>query len=136
MTDDEGALRKKRVRGAHRASVTRLVVQLEEALGGKDTHRLRQLRQSLTDKSDILVRLDNELLELVKEEELEAEVEQADQIKEKISLSIIHIDDALKAQEASHGGREYPQDEVPDIEPTPGPQPQVRRGDILLPRVA
>ena len=81
--------RKRRVRAAHRGSVTRLTGQLEEALQSADVSRLKQLRQSLTDKSSVLSRLDDELIELVVEE-------QADQIKERISLAAINIDSALE----------------------------------------
>ena len=40
--------------------------------------------------------LNNELIELVDEEELDQEVEQADTIKERISLAIIDIDHTLE----------------------------------------
>jgi len=63
--------RKKRVRAAHRGSVTRIIGQVEEAIASADTCRLKQLRQSLSDKSSVLSKLDDELIELVEEEELE-----------------------------------------------------------------
>ena len=64
----------RRVRAAHRGSLTRLMGQLEEALGSDNTRRLKQLRQSLTDKVSLLTRLDDELLKLVGEEQLELEL--------------------------------------------------------------
>ena len=50
----------------------------------------------LSGKLDVLSKLDNELIEMVAEDELEHEVEQADVIKEKIGLRIMDIDEALK----------------------------------------
>ena len=106
--EDQDPPRKRRVRGAHRASVTRLLSQLEEAIETGDARRLKQLKQSLTDKSNVLAKLDDELIELVEEEQLEAEVEQADLIKEKISLAIISIEDTLDAltRETGHARRD------------------------------
>ena len=89
--------RKKRVRAAHRGSVTGIISQVEEAIASADACRLKQLRQSLSDKSSVLSKLDDELIELVEEEELEAEVEQADLIGKKISLTVINIEDTLRA---------------------------------------
>ena len=46
----EEAARKKRIRAAHRGSVTRLTAQLENVLDSADARKMKQLRQSLTDK--------------------------------------------------------------------------------------
>ena len=92
---DETTARKKRVRAAHRGSVTRLLGQVDETLESVDTRRLKQLKESLIGKRDILLALDDELIELVNEEQVDTEVEQADLIKEKISFAVISIDDAL-----------------------------------------
>ena len=92
---DEATTRKKRVRAAHRGSVTRLLGQVDETLESADARRLKQLKQSLIGKRDVLLTLDDELIELVNEEQLDTEVEQADLIKEKISFAVISIDDAL-----------------------------------------
>ena len=92
----EATTRKKRVRAAHRGSVTRLLGQLDEALESADVRRLRQLKQSLIDKLDILSKLDDKLIQLVEEEQLDTEVEQADLIKEKVSLAVIGIDDVIE----------------------------------------
>ena len=68
MGDDEAGdvtARKRRVIAAHCRSVTRLIGQLDKALGSTDTCRLKQLKQSLTEKLSIPSRLDNELSEIV-----------------------------------------------------------------------
>ena len=113
MAEEDDAPRKKRVRGAHRASVTRLISQLEEAMESDDARRLKQLKQSLTDKTSVLAKLDDELIGLVEEEQLEAEVEQADLIRERIGLAIISIEDALeglvaKTRETGRGDKKGP----------------------------
>ena len=91
-------IRKKRVRAAHRGSVTRLTGQLEEVIGSGDTCKLKLLRNSLTDKQHIiLAKLDEELTELVSDEQLEAEVEESDLYRERVGLAIISLDDVLKS---------------------------------------
>ena len=87
-TNDGGLTRKRRVRAAQRGSVTRLTAKLDETLISGDARRLRQLKQSLTDKQHVLSKLDDELIELVNDEHLEEEVEAADLIRERIGLSL------------------------------------------------
>ena len=98
MCDDErvaSTTRTKRIRAAHRGAVTRLINQMDEALLAADGGRLKQLRQSLKNKIDILSKLDEELLLSVGEEELEYEIEQADVVRERAELAIIGLDEAL-----------------------------------------
>ena len=61
--EEQAALRTKRinVRRTHRDSATRFVNQIEDTVGSGDVPRLKQLKQSLTNK---LTRLDDEVLEL------------------------------------------------------------------------
>ena len=96
-TEEEIALRTKKgnVRRAHRASATRLMNQIDGAIVSADVRRLKQLKQSLTNKLTVLVRLDDELIGLVEDDDLEAKVEQADETREKIDLAILTIEDAL-----------------------------------------
>ena len=93
---DRGLTRKRRVRAAHCGSVTRLTTQIDKALISGNVRRLRQLKQSLTDKPRVLSKLDDELMELVSDEHLEEEVEAADLVKERIDLALISLDDALE----------------------------------------
>ena len=101
LTDEQTAHRTRRgnVRRAHRASVTRFMNQIDAAIESKNTRQLKQLKQSLTAKLSVLMKLDDELIELVEEGDLEAEVEKADDIRQKIGLAILNIEDAL----AAHG---------------------------------
>ena len=83
MSEDEDAgLRTKRyLRRAHRASTTRSINQIEGAIEANDVRRLRQLKQFLTIKLAVLVKLDDEIIQLVQEDDLAAEVEQADEVR-------------------------------------------------------
>ena len=72
-----------------------------ETVGGPNLAKLRQQKLSLSGKVGVLCKLDEELLEMIEEDELEHEVEQADVIQERISLCVIDIDQALK--DASDG---------------------------------
>ena len=93
----EDLSRKKRVRSAHRASVTKTIKQVYDNLSRDRPNSpiLRQQKASLAGTRDLLMKLDEELLELVDEGELEDEVEKADEIQEKIGLTVIDIDHAL-----------------------------------------
>ena len=85
----------KQIHAAHRGAVTRLINQIDEALLAADTGKLKQLRQSLKNKIDVLSKLDEELLLSVGEEELDYEIEQADIVRERAELAIIQLDEAL-----------------------------------------
>ena len=86
MFDSEGLSRKKRGRAAHRGSVTRFVNHAYEVLRAEDGHNVQKLKQQkhpLSEKLDILLKLDNQLIELIRVGELEEVVEQADKVREK-----------------------------------------------------
>ncbi len=85
-----------KVRGAHRGSVTRIIAQVDDTLESTDLSRLRQYKMSLSEKLEVLSKLDDELIEMVDEEELDNEVEQADIIRERIGLCVMSIDKALE----------------------------------------
>ena len=76
--------------------VTRLTAQLENVLDSANTRQMKQLRQSLTDKLQVLSKLDDELIKLVRDEQLE-EVEQADLIRERTTLALISLEDGLES---------------------------------------
>ena len=98
MCDDgqvASTTRTKRIRTAHRGAVTRLINQMDEALLATDVSKLKQLSRSLKNKIDTLLKLDEELLVSVEEEELDHEIEQADIVRERAELAIIRLDEAL-----------------------------------------
>ena len=62
--------------------------------------KLKQQQQSIADKVQTLSKLDEEKLDLVEEEAVEVEIEQADIVREKLTLCIIDIDRAIELTEA------------------------------------
>ena len=97
----EGITRKKKVRAGHRSLVTRIIGQLQNALNSASTRKLKQLKWSLNEKINILAKLDEELIDVAEEEHLEVDTEQADIVREDISLAIITIEEELEALTAS-----------------------------------
>ena len=105
MTETAESLgRKKKVRGAHSASVTCIVGQARELLSesvAAETAKLTQKREALAAKSELLRKLDAEIVEAVHEDELEGEIEHADEFQEQIELLIIELDSALRLRPTS-----------------------------------
>ena len=67
--------------------------------------KLRQQRNTLIRKSELLSTLDAELMDAVELDELENEVEQIDAIKEKIECAILEIDSVLNPEEHDASSR-------------------------------
>ena len=98
MTETGRLSRKKKVRAAHRASVTRMIDQVQEMLSsgeGLNAAKLKQRKQALQAKTELLNKLDEEIVEMVPEDGLDEEVEQADLVRERIELAIIELNGAL-----------------------------------------
>ena len=103
MAEREGLTRKKRVRGGHRASATRVISQADEAIrsglepgaSGFNMAALKQYKLTLQEKLEILTRLDEEILEAVEEEEVEEEIGHADVFKEKVRMAVFNIDTVI-----------------------------------------
>ena len=91
--------RKKRSRTGHRASTTRLINQAATALEAEDvdTDLLSLTKQMLIEKLETLKGLDGEIAELVPDEELEEEIQQADQQVERVYGAIAKISKVLGA---------------------------------------
>ena len=93
----EGLVRKKRLRAGHRGSTTRILNKVDSLLTGEagsalDLAKLAQLKLTLTEKLETLRRLDQEILDLTKEDGLEDEIEQADSYKEGVYAALVKID--------------------------------------------
>ena len=98
MTETGGLSRKKKVRAAHRASVTRMIDQVQEMLSsgeGLNAAKSKQRKQALQAKTELLNKLDEEIVKMVPEDGLDEEVEQADIVRERIELAIIELNGAL-----------------------------------------
>ena len=93
----EELARKKKVRGGHKASATRMMLRVEELMRADedpDISKLNQLGMSLKEKLQEVKVFDSEILALVKDEELEDEIAQADLFKERIYSTLIRIEKA------------------------------------------
>ena len=91
----EELTRRKRVRAGHKASATRMINRVEEMLSAEDRtdpSKLNQLGMSLKEKLKEIKVLDSEILTLVRDEELEDEIAQADLYKERIYSTLIMIE--------------------------------------------
>ncbi len=86
MSEAKRLSRRNKVRAAHQASVTRMMAQAQEMLressGEMDVPNLKQKRQALQAKAELLSKLDEESVEMVEEDGLNGEVEQADIVRE------------------------------------------------------
>ena len=103
----DGLTKKKRVRGAHKASATKIMQQIAE-LVEKDTPdqtKLACLRQALNEKLTTIKALDNEVIELLEDDAVVEDIEGADIFKEKIFTSLLLIDqlmETLKTTNPAH----------------------------------
>ncbi|VDI57723.1 Hypothetical predicted protein [Mytilus galloprovincialis] len=72
--------KKKAIRVGHRGAARRLISKIEEELEKETTQRdeIESLCETLKKKRDILSELDNEILEEIAEENMEAEIEDSD----------------------------------------------------------
>ena len=95
MSESEILTRKRRVRGGHKASVTRTLTLVEEALQTPEANasKLKQYLRLLRDKLSIIRPLDSEILDLV------AGIGQADIFRETVEVAIIDIEAALAIDE-------------------------------------
>ena len=78
--------------------LTRLIGQLKDNLEEEHSHNVLNLRQQtslLSAKLEILSKIDAEILELTPEDDIEQEIDLADQTKEKVCLAVNGIDHAL-----------------------------------------
>ena len=98
MSDAEELARKRKVRGGHRGSTTRILGQVEHAIAGipPDVPKITQLKRSLEEKLQSLSTLDDEILELVPVDTIDDEILQADETKEKIYTALYQLEFVLK----------------------------------------
>ena len=91
--------RKKCVRGGHRGSTTKAIVRAEELLASEDpdVDRLSQLKLTLDEKLEVLKNLDAEMLDLVEDEDVAEEIDQADELKERVYVVLVKINRVLNS---------------------------------------
>ena len=91
----EELARKKRIRAGHRGSTTRILNLTGDLLKADvvDGTKLAQLHLSLGEKLETLKQLDGEILELTEDGNLETEIQQADEYKERIYSVMVKLDE-------------------------------------------
>ena len=103
MAESEDLTRKKSVRRAHRASATRTMTQAKDMIEGREeatVARLKQKKQTLEAKMEVLNTLDEEITGMVAIDALDDEIQRADEVREEIGLVIMDLDAALEALKA------------------------------------
>ena len=109
MATQETVAKRRKVRGAHRGVVTWALTRVKDIITGASTQmapadviQLTQKRSMLVEKSNMLKQLDEELLESVpdsaSEEDLQAEIAEAEAVQESVELAILEIDQVLKIE--------------------------------------
>ncbi|KAL5474873.1 hypothetical protein EMCRGX_G026896 [Ephydatia muelleri] len=114
----EKLTKKKRIRAGHRASVTRIIAQVQQALESEELNssKLKQQLQTLREKVDVLRKLHSDILSALETEDITGDIEQADIVKETLESTILDLDAALTTQE---------QNNSPTVQPTLGnPAPE------------
>ena len=99
MADEAELARKKKLRSAQRAAVTRIIGQIQDLVSKSEIElsRLKLKGNALLEKKEIIKKLDSDILEATPEEELETEIERSDAVEEQIELAIILIDETMAA---------------------------------------
>ena len=97
MLADE-LVKKKRIRGAHKASATRIMTQITELVESEhpNQEKLACLRLALNEKLEIIKALDMEVIELLQDDGLDADIERADEFKETIFSSLLCVDHLIE----------------------------------------
>ena len=90
----EGLSRNKRVRRGHRGSATCMLQEVYETIESTVNRdsivtRMKQCKISLEEKLEIIKHQDKEILELIKNEEVEHEIEEADTFSGRVRKAII-----------------------------------------------
>lgn len=100
---EEEMKHKKDLRRAQRAVITKTIKVVDDLVKGSplEEARLRQKKSVLIDKCNTVKALDQEILLAAPADELEAEIERADEVQEYIELAIALIDETLAAATTS-----------------------------------
>ena len=103
----EGLSRRKKIRGGHRSSATRTISEIYETIESTTERelvitKLMQCKLTLEEKLKTIKRYDDEILELVEDEEVEDEVDQADTFNERVHRAMIDVTSAIETKRAAH----------------------------------
>ena len=99
----EGLSRRRKIHGGHRGSATRMVHEIYEAIESTDERdsivtKLEQCKISLEEKLEIIRQQDDEILELVGDEEVEHEIDEADTFSGRVRRAIIDATCAIEVK--------------------------------------
>ena len=94
----EELAKKKGVRGAHKASATKIMQQVTELVESETPNKtkLACLRLALNEKLETLKALDAEVIELIEDDSVVTDIERADEFKETVFSSLLSIDRILE----------------------------------------
>ena len=84
-TGNPGAERKKRIRAGHKAHLTKLTTAVDTLLAAYSNAQegeLLKLKGSLERKIQVIAKLDDEILDTVEDDQIDAEIEEADSCTE------------------------------------------------------
>ena len=98
---DEDLKKKNKIRGGHKGYVTKMIEKIQSLLDHFEPDMVNQLktyRISLEEKLKILGGLDDEILGLLKEDQIEEEIEETGNFRESIQEMIVKIDKVLLAE--------------------------------------
>ena len=82
-TGNPGAERKKRIRAGHKAHLTKLTTAVDTLLAAYSNAQegeLLKLKGSLERKIQVIAKLDDEILDTVEDDQIDAEIEEADRV--------------------------------------------------------
>ncbi len=97
MGDEEELATNKNLRRGQRSATTRILGQVDTAVSSHppDAPKINQLKRILEEKLQTLGALDQKILARTAEGEIEIEIIQADEVKEKILLALSQLDFAV-----------------------------------------
>ena len=109
--------RKKKIRAKHRASTTRILGQIDPCLATVlfEASKVMQCKQSLESNLQALTTLDDGILDLTDDDGVEAEIVQADEVKESIYCVLSRLELALT--------NPMPPSRPPDLPAVRAPEP-------------
>ena len=90
--------KKKRIRGGHKASATKIMRQISEHVRSEtpDETKLACLKRALNEKFTTIKALDDEISGLIEDESVVEDIDTADQFKEMIFNSLFSIDHLME----------------------------------------
>ena len=86
-------IRKRKIRGGHRGSATKTMNAIDALVAKEepDEIRLAQLKLILEEKINTLTRLDSEILDITEDDNVEVEIQEADEFKERVYGVIVRL---------------------------------------------